>query len=687
MTLAADGTQRHADFSTYRPDIDGLRALAVLGVVTYHLGLNSGGFVGVDIFFVISGFLITQILIGELASGKPGKSILTRFYVRRIRRILPALVVMCVFSCAAAVLWLFPSDLKEFGLSLQSVAVFVANFHFQRKTGYFDGIADEKPLLHTWSLAVEEQYYLLFPLALWMIWRWRGPTTAFAVCLVVAIGSLAYAEIQVRSTPEMAFFSTPARIWELLAGALLAMASQRLAVAQALREILAAAGALLIAWSYTQYSAATPFPGLGALIPILGSVLLIATAINGPTVVSRLLATPPLVGIGLISYSVYLWHWPLIVFTKYRFGPVLEQHTALISAGLFAASMLLGYLSWRFIEQPFRHPSPQQSRTRVFAYQASIMLIMVSAGFGLSRLDRYIGRWPTSVLALLDTKAEALSSQRPECRSAGHGDFKRIQICAAAGRTGTGMTPNQILLWGDSHAAMLKNALVRLARKDHTLLLATSAGCPPLLDVELGGRGRSDNCQRRNQIVLDYLKQAQPRISTVLLAARWPYYSEGTRMPFETGQSVILGNGEIKNAPRVLQEHLAATLRGLLKYVDNVVVLAPFPEFDRSIAVSIARAKAWGHPLPEKQSRNGVNVRQSSSLAALENAVQIDPQRIRLASPLAYFCDPVACDYADSVGRPLFADSNHLSALGISRIEPLLETLLAAKGKPMTMAR
>lgn len=674
----AISAERPGNSGNYRSDIDGLRAVAVLGVLTYHLGLNGGGFVGVDIFFVISGFLITQILLGELASGRPGHAILTRFYMRRIRRIVPALLAVCALSCVAAVLWLFPADLREFGLSLQSVAIFVANFHFQRKTGYFDGAADEKPLLHTWSLAVEEQYYLLFPLALWMIWRWRAPAMAFAVCLIVAIGSLAYAEIKVRSMPDVAFFSTPARIWELLAGALLAMDRPRLAVTRTLREALAAAGALLIVWSYTQYSPATPFPGLGAVIPVLGAVLLIATGANGKTVVSRFLATPVLVGIGLISYSVYLWHWPLIVFTKYRFGPLLEQHTAPISAGLFAASLLLGYLSWRFVEQPFRRPSPRQGRAHIahiFAYQASIMVIMVLAGVGLSRLDKYIGRWPESVLAFVSTRAHTSTSQKSDCRHAGPGDFKQIQICGSAARTGD--TPSQILLWGDSHAAMLKNAVEQLARKDQSILMAISAGCPPLLDIELGGRGRSDKCQHRNSIVIDYLKKARPRISTVLLVARWPYYSEGTRMPFETGQGVNIGNGEVKDPHRVLQEQLAATLRTLLLYVDDVVLMAPFPEFDRPVALGIARARAWGHPLPDKQSRSAVSLRQKSSLEALENAVAINPRRIKLVSPLTYFCDRAVCDYADADGRALFADTNHLSALGSSRISPLLDKLLA----------
>jgi peptidoglycan/LPS O-acetylase OafA/YrhL len=664
----------------YRPDIDGLRAVAVLGVVSYHLGFVGGGFVGVDIFFVISGFLIARILIRELARGKPGTAILANFYERRILRILPALVVMLVITYAAATLWLFPEDLKEFGRSLQSVSVFISNMHFQRKTGYFDGAAEEKPLLHTWSLAVEEQFYLLFPLALWMVWRWRGRVATFVACLAIAVVSLGYAESQVRSNPDIAFFSAPSRIWELLTGTLLAIANERLPNARVLREIMAVVGALLVAWAYAGYSSATSFPGLGAVIPVLGSALLIAAGTNGQTLVSRALATPALVGIGLISYSVYLWHWPLIVFAKYRFGPLLEQYASLSSVLLLAVSLLVGYFSWRFVEQPFRSPAAIQHRSRVFAVQTSLMLIMVLAGVTLSKLDGLPWRWPDEVLAILQPEPATMISQRLNCRPAGSNRFSQIKVCY--GTDGASDPGRTVLLWGDSHAGMLRNATSHHAVKNNTFVSSALAGCPPLAGVVLGGRSRSEQCRRDNASVLEYLAQASPRVSTVLLVARWSYYAEGTRMPFEPGQGVVLGGGNVKDAPHVLQEQLTATLRSLLKHADNVVVLAPFPEFDRPVALSLARSHAWGHPPIGKALRSAVARRQASALIALENAVSIDPLRIRLLTPLSYFCDAQTCDYADADGRPLFTDTNHLNALGIARIMPLLEKMLATARLP-----
>lgn len=681
MENAKGASHTRLDLDAYRPDVDGLRGVAVLGVVSFHLGLNGGGFAGVDVFFVISGFLITRILSSELASGKPGAAVLASFYERRIRRILPAVALMCIVTFAVATLWLFPDDLKEFGRSLQSVAVFISNVHFQRKTGYFEGAADEKPLLHTWSLAVEEQYYLLFPLALWLVWRTSGQAVAFVVCLVVAVASLFYGEIQTQSKPELAFFSTPSRIWELLTGALLAMASERLPTTRALREIMAVVGVTLIAWTYAMYSSATSFPGLGAFLPVLGASLLIAAGVRGQTLVSRALAMPVLVGVGLISYSVYLWHWPLLVFAKYRFAPLMEQHTTLISALLFAASLLLGYFSWRFVEQPFRRRSSTQGRRQVFAVQAGLMLVMVLAGVALSRLDGLPGRWPNDILAILEPVSGAQASQHPSCRPAEPGRFDNIQVCDRAG--GVSASSGPVLLWGDSHAKMLSKALAQHANEDQIFLQAISPGCPPLIDVEIGGRSHSAKCRRHNAAVVEYLAQeATPRVRTVFLVARWPFYAEGTRMPYERGRDVILGGGAAEDARHVLREKLTATVRNLLKHVDSVVLLKPFPEFDRSVATGLARAHAWGHLPLKKKTRSAVARRQASSLEAIDQAISLDPNRIKALSPLSYLCDELVCDFADAEGRPLFTDTNHLSTLGVARVVPLLKKMLAASGVP-----
>jgi peptidoglycan/LPS O-acetylase OafA/YrhL len=663
----------HIRTDAYRPDIDGLRAVAVLGVVVFHLGLIGGGFAGVDIFFVISGFLITRILIGELSTGTFGAHSLARFFERRIRRILPALAAMCIAAFVASYLLLFPNDFKEFGRSLQSVAIFASNIHFQRKTGYFEGAAGDKPLLHTWSLGIEEQYYLLFPLALWLVWRWRGPLAASTLCFLVAAASLAYSNFAVETFPAAAFFSTPARIWELLTGSLLAMSQGHFPASRPLRETLAMAGALLIAWTFAMYSAATEFPGLGALAPVGGAALIIAAGGKGPTLVSRLLQTPPLVGIGLISYSVYLWHWPLFVFANYRFAPFPEQGAAAIYALLFATSLALGYVSWRFIEQPFRQRRLAPRQAHVFAAQAALTLAMVAAGALVSKLEGMPKRWPDDVVSILEPEVQSTTEPR-RCATPVSAEFKNIRLCDGAGNAASS---GMVLLWGDSHAVMLARSLAALATEDRPMLSAANPGCPPVLDAVLGGQGRSDRCRERNDKVLRYLEQHPHSVSTVVMAARWAFYAEGTRMPFEGGRGVVLGGGTPAEAPAVLKQQLQATVATLLKYVDNVVIIAPFPEFDRAVAASLARARAWNLPALEKQPMSVVSCRQKTAVEAIESAAGADPSRVRIASPLPYFCDATSCDYADANGMPFFGDNNHLNALGLVHIKKLLEETMA----------
>lgn len=653
----------------YRADIDGLRAVAVLGVLAFHLDLIGGGYVGVDIFFVISGFLITRILIKELATGSFGRPQLMLFFERRIRRILPALAAMSVATMVASFLLLFPHDLKEYGRSLQAVAVFISNIHFQRKTGYFDGVAESQPLLHTWSLGVEEQYYLLFPPILWAAWRWSGRRGAALACFAVAAASLVYAELP--STAPIAFFSTPARIWELLAGSLLAFAQKRFPVGRILRESMALAGALLIAWTYACYTPATTFPGLGAVPPVAAAALLIAAGAMGPTLVSRLLATDAFVWIGVISYSVYLWHWPLIIFAKYRFAPYPDHLAETITAALVAGSLLLGYLSWRFIEQPFRRAGGPLRQTRAFTTQVALSLCMLTIGSMLSKYDGMPGRWPSDVLAVLSPQA---SVERARCKEPVSEQFEEIRTCASA----LGKPPSRaVLLWGDSHAGMVEKALSAHIDKDRVLLSAVSAGCPPLLGVELGGQSRSDRCQERNDRVLEYLRLHPRSVSTVVLAARWAFYAEGTRMPFEHGRRVILGSGDPADAHHVLTRHLGTTVTELSKYADRIVILAPFPEFDRPVAESLARERAWGLATLTVQSADAVAQRQKAALEAIRSAVELQPSKVEIASPLPHFCDSTHCAFANAEGLPLFGDTNHLNSLGLDRIDALLARIAA----------
>ncbi len=335
----------------YRPEVDGLRALAVVPVVLFHAGLSafSGGFVGVDVFFVISGFLITTILLNE---HEQGKFSIVNFYERRARRILPALFVVMLACLPFAWFWLLPNDLANFSESLIAVSVFASNILFWQETGYFDTASELKPLLHTWSLAVEEQYYVLFPLFITLVWRF-GKKILFGAMIVMAVVSLVLAEWASLAKPAAAFFLLPTRGWELLLGACCAMLMAyrpQLRPGQTSRDLLAWAGIAAIAGAVVLYDETTPFPGIYALLPTVGTALIILFADAGTTA-GRFLANRVFVGIGLVSYSAYLWHQPLFAFARHR-SPI--EPSVAVFAALIAATFVLAYLSWRFVEAPFR---------------------------------------------------------------------------------------------------------------------------------------------------------------------------------------------------------------------------------------------------------------------------------------------------------------------------------------------
>ena len=334
----------------HRADIDGLRAIAVVPVVLFHAGVSqvSGGFVGVDIFFVISGYLITSLILGEM---REGRFSLLSFYERRIRRIFPALfAVLAVCIVLAGTLFL-PRELRSFDESLLAATFFVSNIYFYGSNGYFAAPPDTLPLLHTWSLSIEEQFYIVFPLLLSLAIAF-GRRIWVGLISVLFLLSLAASIWVTPINPDAAFYLAPMRVWELMLGALLAARVLPRIESQAVREMLALAGVALIAYAVFRFSTSTPFPGSAALIPCLGAAFLIyAGEDEGTTSASKVLSLRPLVFVGLISYSLYLWHWPLLVFARYW---SVTSLTGWQSATIVIASFILAALSWAYIEQPFR---------------------------------------------------------------------------------------------------------------------------------------------------------------------------------------------------------------------------------------------------------------------------------------------------------------------------------------------
>ena len=366
----------------YRAEIDGLRAMAVLPVIFFHAGFEwfSGGFVGVDVFFVISGYLITTIIISEMAEGKFS---IINFYERRARRILPALFFVMLICVPFATLWFAPNDLKIFGQSIIAVSIFLSNILFWKNTGYFESSAELNPMLHTWSLAVEEQYYILFPVFLMLTWR-LGVKWILLLLLVAFFVSLSAAQWGAYNSSSFTFYMLPTRGWELLIGVFTAfyLNSDPYVKSKTINQVLSLLGFSMIIYSIIAFDETTPFPSLFTLIPTIGTALLIISAVP-TTLVNRLLINKPIVAIGLISYSAYLWHQPILAFARYRyFGEISD----LILFSLCISAIVMAWFSWNFVEKPFRDKK-RVSRNNIFSFFIISVTLFSSIGFWLNQSD------------------------------------------------------------------------------------------------------------------------------------------------------------------------------------------------------------------------------------------------------------------------------------------------------------
>ena len=365
----------------YRAEIDGLRALAVVPVILFHAGFEifSGGFVGVDVFFVISGYLITTILIEDIENNRFS---LVNFYERRARRILPSLFFV-MFACMPfAWLWMLPSQLKAFSQSIVAVSLFGSNILFDNESGYFDASVEEKPLLHTWSLAVEEQYYLVFPIFLFLAWRFGKNKVFYSIILLAAI-SLSLSELGWGNKTIANFYLTPSRLWELFAGSITAFIIQKRGVRS--NNTMSLAGLAAILFAIFTYDKNTPFPSIYALVPVIGVVLFILFA-EKKTIVAKLLGTKVFVGIGLISYSAYLWHQPLFAFTKIK---MIEDPSMSVMVLLSLLSFVLAVISWKYIEKPFRIKKNYYGRKFIFIPLALSFTIIVVTGYFGNKTDGF----------------------------------------------------------------------------------------------------------------------------------------------------------------------------------------------------------------------------------------------------------------------------------------------------------
>jgi peptidoglycan/LPS O-acetylase OafA/YrhL len=425
----------------YRPEIDGLRAIAVIPVIFFHGGLSlfAGGFVGVDVFFVISGYLITNIIIKDLHDENFN---LIEFYERRARRILPALFSVMLFCMPLAWIWLMPNDMKNFSESLISASLFSSNFLFWKESGYFDISSELKPLIHTWSLAIEEQFYILFPLFLIITWRF-GTKVLTSLLIIIFFISLALGHWGAFNHPTAAFFLLPTRGWELLLGCLIALflwqGNQRFSLR--FSQILSTSGFFLILFSIFFFDKSTPDPSLFNLLPTLGTALIILFAVKG-TLIYSFLSNKFLVGIGLISFSIYLIHQPLFAFTKYKFQTENINSYLWIVLGL---TFILSYLNWKFVETPFRNRAIF-SRKSIFSLSALGIMVFIIIGISGILTDGFSGRYTIyeqKILAQYTDASKYVNSR-----------FNNLDIAFDS----IDSTPN-LLIIGDSFGEDIINAL------------------------------------------------------------------------------------------------------------------------------------------------------------------------------------------------------------------------------------
>ena len=575
----------------YRPEIDGLRALAVLSVILFHAGIQvfKGGFVGVDIFFVISGYLITTIILRDI---KNNKFSLSYFYQRRVRRILPALIVVIALSLPCAAFFLPPSDLKDFSKSIISSLTFWSNFQFSAENGYFDLPGEYKPLLHTWSLSIEEQFYIFYPLFLLLIFKIKKNSLSL-VLGIIFLFSLFFAQwsgnllsiypyieknLLFYSQSSLSEFMMPfGRIWELALGAMCAlMLNERRQNFKYNRkknlifDVFSFIGFILIIFSFFYLSSNFPYPSVYTLIPTFGTAILILFCKKN-TIVNKILSNKFLVFLGLISYSAYLFHYPIFSFINYANVTIKSfDYIYIILLILF-----LSFLNWKFVEKPFRKSGASVKKLLIFISTAYLLLISISIFFytsnGLDQRNKFIVSESVSSSFIHDEMGK-------KCLDINyiHEKKNNEKICKIGN-----LKNNKIdfIVFGDSHIVNYYKLLNDLAKKNNKLgLFLGYSGCPPILNVyPVRSDQRERNCYELNKLVLDITNKKE--VKNLILISKWAYYTDGNNF----GKNINFLNLEPTQvydkqlSKRAFKKGLADTLKVYEKNKKNIFLIEQAP--------------------------------------------------------------------------------------------------------------
>lgn len=614
----------HAD--SYRPDIDGLRAVAVLSVILYHYGATwlPGGFTGVDVFFVISGYIITFHSLNRI---ELGTFTIRDFYRRRVKRIAPPLILMVSAILVFGWLYFTPSEYAGLAKSAGAAAIGFGNLYFYRNTDYFDQAAETQPLLHTWSLGVEEQFYFVWPLVLWLGLPLAASRTRFRNALAGAvILGFVYAVWQTSEDPKTAFYLPHPRAWELGLGALVAflpkISSSRLG------ETLSTIGLVLVAWSVIAVSQQDTFPGLNAAYACLGAALLVWPR-NHASICSRLLSVAPLQKVGLISYGLYLWHWPLIVFYRHL---TLDQKPGFAQViGLLLTCVAISYVSYRYIERPIMFSKRTAAR-----YLIALAGTLVIASLLIHHWQGVPARLSDTVLAY-SAGADDYSRRRPTCHRTDQFNPPLEQSCLYGDQTAT----PALAMWGDSHGVELAEAIgERLAPRHGSVLGMTYSSCPPALNFKAP---LQKGCEAFTAKALEFLVNSES-IQTVFLAAYYEFYLNSP-------------------ADRAFLNGLTEAATALASSGKQVIIVASNPEIPGvSIPQAAARLAMIGQvdslsvTMKEHEAYSATARNHLESLAStLDNVAIFDPT--------SALCHGGRCPMVMS-GKPLLFDDNHLSRTG-----------------------
>lgn len=658
----------------YRKEIDGLRAIAILPVVLFHFGIAGfqGGFVGVDIFFVISGFLIGGILWGEMLD--TGRVRLGHFYLRRIRRLAPVYFAVILTCLVIGAVIMLPFDFRALGKEIISSSVYLSNVYFFTEAGYFDSAAKEKVLLHTWSLSVEEQFYIFLPLTLLLLKRVRSALPA--VLGVVAVMSLLACIIITPQSQTATFYLFPFRAWEMLAGVLLAIVGHQRKLTWDIHASVSWVGLVLIAIAIFALSEGPQFPGWRAVIPVLGAVLVIANGRND-NLINRLLGNPVAVFFGLISYSLYLWHWPIVTLSDYYFG---DPGSLAFRWAKIGFAVLVAYLSWKFIEGPTRRA--KVSGKVLFGTAALLTTGAMAAGAVLYLKDGLPGRFGADTRTHIAATRDFNQDWR-RCTVPRDGEFAGIEICPI----GPAGEP-QLLVWGDSHVRAFKEGIEDAAfEADVPGLIIWRAGCPPAFDVEkfenTSTPAQNAACGNANRQIAAVLEDPA-RFPTVLLIGRWAYYSQGVGVGRDVHNTIELsaadGAGDLDQAA-FLQAAMTRTVAGLSGQGRQVFVLQQAPEIFDYNAPLVSRELVHGRlALADVEAVASTslddlaprNVEADAMLAAV-NAIS----GAQVIASWTSFCDEAQCS-AMTGGFAGYFDNNHITNRNARRVRALFDPVFDA---------